>query len=136
VADQIAALQSAVRGQDAAVYAYGLVAAALGGSARTAALDAMADHRVLRDRLRATLVAASASPPAAAAAYDPPFPVVDATTARRLAALVEDRCAGELAALVGLLPTAQRRWVGAAVQQGAVRTVAWSGAAPTWPGAS
>lgn len=136
MADAQAALQDSVKGQDAAVYAYGLVAASLTGAAANAALTAMADHRVLRDQLRALLVAASADPPAAAAAYDPPFPVTDAASARRLAALVEDRCTGQLAALVGLLPAAQRQVIGRAAQQGAVRTVAWSGVAATWPGAS
>jgi hypothetical protein len=136
VPDVNAALQDAVKGQDAAVYAFGLVTAQLTGAAASAALAAMADHRVLRDYLRALLVAASASPPAAAAAYDPPFPVNDARSARRLAALVEDRCVGQLAALVGLLPEAQRRAVASAAQLGAVRTVSWSGVAATWPGSS
>lgn len=121
-------------GEQAAVYAYGLVAARLTGSEEQRALAAMADHRAQRDRLRARITALGGTPPAGAAAYTPPFEVVDAGTARRLAALVEDRLAGQWAGLAAQ-STGRSRSDGALVAQAcAVRSVSWGGPAPVWSG--
>jgi len=122
-------------GEYAAVYAYGLAAARLSGADRTAALDAMAAHRAQRDRLVARAAAGGASASPVAAAYDPPFPVADAASARRLAALVEDRLAGQWAALAAS-STGQQRLADALVAQAcAARSATWSGVAPVWNGA-
>jgi hypothetical protein len=122
-------------GEDAAVYAYGLAAARLSGTDRTAALDAMAVHRGQRDRLAARAAASGASPSPMAAAYDPPFPITDVGAARRLAALVEDRLAGQWAGLAAS-SSGQQRLADALVGEScAVRSTTWSGLAPVWNGA-
>jgi hypothetical protein len=123
-------------GTEAAVYAYGLVAARLpAGAERSRALTAMAWHRAQRDSLRARITALGGTPPAAAAAYTPPVPVGDAASARRLAALVEDRLAGQWAGLAAATPATTRTQDARTAQVCAVRCVAWSGEAPIWNGA-
>lgn len=128
-------LQAVLAGTDAAVYAYGLVAARLGGASRRRALDAMAAHRAERDELARRITAAGAAPTPAAAAYDVPAPVTDASSARALAALVEDRLAGQWAGLAAQLAAADRTWAAQQSVACAVRQVAWSGRAPVWSGA-
>lgn len=128
------ALQTVLAGTDAAVYAYGVVAARLDGKERAAALTDMAAHRAARDDLAAQVVAAGAVPTPAAAAYDLPFPVADADDARRLAAVVEDRLAGQWAGLAGQSEDQQRTGAASAAVACAVRQVGWSGAAPVWSG--
>ena len=123
-------------GTEAAVYAYGLVAARVpSGSERARALSAMSWHRAQRDALRARITALGASPSAAAAAYTPPFPVTDATSARRLAGLVEDRLAGQWAGLSAASSAATRTKDALTAQACAARCVTWTGVAPIWNGA-
>ena len=124
-----------LEGTNAAVYAYGLVAARLTGTDQQRALSAMAEHRVRRDRLRATIAALGATPAAAAPAYTPPVAVTDATTARALAALVEDRLAGQWAGLAAASTGKARTDAALTAQTCAVRSVTWSGTAPVWNGA-
>ena len=130
------AMQTVLAGTDAAVYAYGLCAARLSGREKVRALDAMGAHRAARDALVTRLAALQATPSPAAAADDPPFPISDAGSARRLAALVEDRLAGEWAQLGGQLTDKDRAWAGAAAVACSVRQVSWSGIAPVWNGAT
>lgn len=127
---------AAVAGAHAAVYAYGLCGAHLSGAEGSRALAAMAEHRVVRDRLAGIMTAGGATPPAAQAAYDPPVPVEGAAAARRVAALVEDRCAGQLAAAASELTGDERTFAARAAQECARRQVAWSGRAPVWSGSS
>jgi len=122
-------------GTEAAVYAYGLVAARVTGAERSRALSAMSWHRAQRDALRARISTLGATPPAAAAAYTPPVPVTDAASARALAALVEDRLAGQWAALAASSAVARRTQDALTTQSCAVRCVTWSGTAPVWNGA-
>jgi hypothetical protein len=122
-------------GTEAAVYAYGVVAGRVTGAQETAALRAMSAHRAQRDRLRARITALGGDPGAAAAAYVPPFPVDDARSARRLAALVEDRLAGQWAGLAASTTSAARTAASQQAQECAVRQVTWSGQAPIWSGA-
>jgi hypothetical protein len=76
------------------VYGYGVAGGHFSGAARAAALRALDTHRLRRDQLAALVTQAGATPPAGAAAYALPFPVLDATTARSLCAALEDACAG------------------------------------------
>jgi len=122
-------------GTEAAVYAYGLVAARLAAAERSRALSAMSWHRARRDALRQRITALGATPPPAAAAYTPPLPVTDAASARALAALVEDRLAGQWAALAAASARAGRTEDAVTAQGCAVRCVTWSGTAPVWNGA-
>jgi hypothetical protein len=121
-------------GTDAGIYAYGLVAARVTGDERSRALAAMADHRAQRDQLRARITALGGTPAAAAPAYTPPFAVTDARSARRLAALVEDRLAGQWAGLAAAGTGKARAADALTAQSCAVRSVTWSGIAPTWNG--
>ena len=130
------ALQTLLAGTDAAVYAYGVIAARLTGAERSRALDDMAAQRAARDALAAQVASAGAVPTPAAAAYDLPFAVTDRTTARRLAALVEDRLAGQWAGLAGQSDAAQRTAAATSAVACAVRQVGWSGRAPVWNGSA
>jgi hypothetical protein len=127
------AARATLAGEDAAVYAYGVVAAHLSGRDVTRALAAMAAHRAHRDLLLARLGPDSPSP--AAPAYTLPSPVVDAASAKALAALVEDRLAGQWAGLAAESGQEQRRSDALVAQSCAVRAVTWSGVAPVWSGA-
>jgi hypothetical protein len=125
-------LQTVLAGTDAAVYAYGVVAGRLSGAELRRALSDMATHRAAS--LSAQLTAAGVVPAPAAAAYDLPVPVTDATSARRLAALVEDRLAGQWAGLAAASDAADRTSAARAAVLCAVRQVTWSGRAPVWNG--
>lgn len=132
---EIERLQETLEGCDAAVYAYGLVAARVDGAEVERALTAMAELRAERDRLVQRVIALQGTPVAAAAAYVPPVPVTDARSARELAALVEDRLAGLFAALSASSTLAARSFAARSAQARAVRVVQWSGEAPIWNGA-
>jgi hypothetical protein len=125
----------ALAGEQAAVYAYGVIAAHLSGSDEKRALAAMAAHRANRDLLLSRLESAGATPSPAAAAYTLPSPVVDPASARALAGLVEDRLAGQWAALAAASDGEQRRSAALVAQATAVRGVSWTGVAPVWSGA-
>ncbi len=129
-----AALQNALAGAHAAVYAYGLAGARLTGTDRARALTAMAEQRRVRDRLLDLLTGEGQSPTPAAAAYDPPFAVDSPAAARRLAGLVEDRMAGLLAAAAGATDGSARTWAAGAAQACAVRATTWTGTAAVWSG--
>ena len=126
---------TALAGEQAAVYAYGVIAAQLSGAQENQALAAMSAHRANRDLLLAQLQTAGATPSPAAAAYTLPSPVVDAASARALAGLVEDRLAGQWAALAAASDGEQRSAAALVAQACAVRGVTWTGIAPVWSGA-
>jgi len=90
------AVRAAVRIEDEVVYGYGLVGAHLYGAARRLAADRLAAHQQLRDDLRGLAV----DVPGAAPAYEPPFPISGAASARLLAVRLEDAAAGAAWALV------------------------------------
>lgn len=132
---EIDRLQEAIEGCDAGVYAYGLIAARLEGDEQETALTCMAELRSERDRLAQRVLSLDGTPVAAAAAYVPPSPVTDAASARALAALIEDRLAGQFAALAASSSLAPRSFAARTAQARAVRVVEWSGEAPIWNGA-
>lgn len=86
---RVRALQAALAGEHAAVYAYALVAGRLSAPRRDEALADLAAHRVARDDLVDELAAVGATPVEAAAGYDVAAPTAAAATA--LAAAVEER---------------------------------------------
>ena len=132
---ELDSLAVVLAGTDSAIYAYGLVAARVTGSAESSAVTAMAGHRAQRDRLRARIVTLGGEPGSSAPAYDPPFPIDSAAAARRLAALVEDRLAGQWAGLAAASTSTARSSAALLAQECAVRSVTWSGSSPTWSGA-
>jgi sirohydrochlorin ferrochelatase len=83
------ALDAALGGEHAAIYAYGVVGPKLTGTARAMALQYEAVHRDQRDSMLETMTAA----PTGQAIYALPFAVTDARSAIALAVEVEERCA-------------------------------------------
>lgn len=84
----IPALQAALAGEHAAVWASGRAAGELSGAQRTRALRELDEHRESREDLRSRIVELGATPVDAAPAYLEPFPVSGAKAGRRLLAHV------------------------------------------------
>jgi hypothetical protein len=98
--DAVPALQRALAAEQAAVWAYGLVAAYSRDDA--AMIDAArSGHLLRRDATAARLVAGGAEAPEPAAAYLVPVAVVDAATARQLAQDIESDAAGAWRGVIG-----------------------------------
>ncbi|WP_460624132.1 DUF4439 domain-containing protein [Kineococcus endophyticus] len=119
---RVRALQAALAGEHAAVYAYALVAGRLAAPRRDEALADLDAHRVARDDLVDELTAVGATPVEAAAGYDVAARTAAAATAlaaaveERVTALRADVVAGagtgraEAAATVLTAARAARRW--------------------------
>ncbi|GAA4938191.1 uncharacterized protein DUF4439 [Actinomycetospora succinea] len=88
--DLQAAVLAALGTEHAAVWSYGLVSAFLPTADTAAVTAASLAHRERRDAVVALLARAGVTPPTAAAAYRPPSPVTDATSAAVLAIVAED----------------------------------------------
>src|SRR6185437_12533689 len=86
----VAALQGALAAEHAAVYGYGIVGALLAGGAQSHARASWAAHQVARDNLVTLLTKLGATPVAASPAYQLPFAVTNANSAKQLAAALED----------------------------------------------
>lgn len=132
--NHLRALQSALAGEHAAVWAAGRAAGELTGDAKRAALRQLDGHRATRDRLRGTIVSLGADPVAAAPAYLEPFPVASRGDARRLMVLVNSRLAATYADLAAASPRASRRPAAIASAEAAVRAIDWGGTAQAFPG--
>jgi hypothetical protein len=130
----VTALQETLAGEHAAIYGYGIAGARLPVAARREALSAYDMHRARRDQWRELIVATGAQPVAAAPAYDLPFPVRNATEARRLASHLERRLAAGYARLVAASTGTERAVAARALQDAAVRAARWSGAITALPG--
>jgi hypothetical protein len=87
-------LADALRGEHAAIYAYGVLGAHLDAATVPLAVLAESAHRARRDALMLRLTTEDATPPPAEPAYALPAPVTDQASALRLAISVEERCAG------------------------------------------
>lgn len=125
-----AELDAVISGESAAVYAYGIVAGQTTGSARRRALAALAAHERWRDRW------SRGSAPAAAVAYDLPFAVTDAASARALAAHVENGLVGPYADLAAASDGQDRLEAVRAAQQCAARAVRWGARTQAFPTAN
>lgn len=130
----LAALQAALAAEDAAVYAYGVIGAQLGGDRRTRATASYQAHRDRRGALQQRISATGATPDAAAPAYQLPAPVSDAASAVRLAELVEDRICAVYANAVQATSGPLRGTMAAALRQAALDTLAWRGSGSAFPG--
>ena len=134
---ELDALQTALAGEHAAVYLYG----ALGGRTSVSAtpllakavVEAYTAHRARRDLLTAAVIDLDAEPVAAEAAYD--VPRLDSPRdVERAAVDVERGCAATYAYLVANTSGAQRRLAIAALNDAAVRELAFRGTPETFPG--
>lgn len=127
------ALAEALAAEHAAIYAYGPIGVRLEDDLADAAREAEQVHRQRRDELVVLLDSRDLPAPAAAAAYDLPFPVTDADAARQMAVLVEERVAAVWRATLPELTGEDRERALAALVETAVRATGWRQAAGIEP---
>ena len=134
---ELDALQTALAGEHAAVYVYG----ALGGRTSatstpllaTAVTEAYTTHRARRDLLTAAVIDLDGEPVAAEAAYE--VPRLDSPRdVERAAVDLERACAAAYAYLVASTTDADRRLAITALNDAAVRELAFRGTPETFPG--
>jgi hypothetical protein len=130
----IAAMQAALAAEHAAVYGYGVTGAMLTGKAKSLAYADWRAHEIARDKLAAMIVKLGATPVAASPAYTLPFAVTNASSARRLAAVLEDGVTRAYLGLVGVNDRALRIFGALAMQPPATRAAAWRGSTVAFPG--
>jgi hypothetical protein len=131
---EVAALQTVLAGEHAAIYGYGVVGAHLRGRAFTRAQLAYDVHRARRDQLRGLVVERKAIPVAAAAGYRLPRPVENAADATLLATELEERLAALWLDAVAALEGDLRELAGRVVQDVAVWAANWRGGSVPFPG--
>jgi hypothetical protein len=90
----VPALQAALTVEQQVVYGYGVLGPQLRGAAKAYAADCLTAHMTHRDAAAALVSAAGATPAAPAPAYQLPFTVNSAASARRLAVRLEQASAG------------------------------------------
>lgn len=132
----VRALQSALAGEHAAIYGYGVVGSHLRGAARGRARDAYDAHRARRDQLQLLIVEQGATPVAASAAYRLPRPVQSAADATVLATDLEERLAAVWVDAVADLRGKLRELAAQVLQDVAVRAAGWRGGSVPFPGLS
>lgn len=133
--DQTEALQAALAGEHAAIYAVGVAGGHLHPDQYSAAGQLMRRHRDRRERLDALVSAAGAKPVAAAAAYDLPSQVSTPATATALIRLVEQRLTAVYGDLVeSATDTKTRAYAVQALVTCAHEQAAWGGAPTALPG--
>jgi hypothetical protein len=130
----IAAMQAALAAEHAAVYGYGVTGAMLTGTAKSLAYADWRAHEIARDTLAAMIVKLGATPVAASPAYTLPFAVTNASSARRLAAVLEDGVTRAYLGLVGVSDRALRTFGALAMQPPATRAATWRGSTVAFPG--
>jgi hypothetical protein len=128
------ALQAAVAGEHAAVWASGRAAGELRERRRDAARRELDAHRRARDGLRRQVTALGAEPVEAAAAYVEPFPVVGVSGGRRLMAHVNTALAATYSDVAAASEPAGRRAAVASAGEAAVRAVGWGAEPEAFPG--
>lgn len=136
--NSIAALQSCLAAEHAALYGYGALGGVLAGVSGgepdlARARSSYAAHRELREDLTARISGAGALPVAAAAAYDLPFAVRDGRSCRRLARLLEQRAASVYGLAVAATVEEDRAFTAAALRGCALREVAWGAGVKPFP---
>jgi hypothetical protein len=130
------ALQTALAGEHAAIYGYGVVGSHLRGTARAKARDAYDVHRARRDQLQQLIVEQRATPVSASAAYRLPRPVRSAADATVLATELEERLAAVWVDAVADLRGELRELAAQVLQDVAVRAAGWRGGSVPFPGLS
>lgn len=131
----ISAAQAAIAGEHACVYGYGVVGANLDGDARDAAGRDLSAHEQSREALREHIRALGAQPVAALPAYTLPLTVDDASSARELAAVLEQRLTALYVDLVGNGPGDHLRELATdALIAAANRAVRWGTDPVAFPG--
>jgi hypothetical protein len=106
----------------------------LTGADRVAALNDWKLHQDARDTLAVMIAKLGATPVAASAAYELPFAVHDARSARRLAATLEEGVTEAYLGLVAVTDLTLRNFGALAMQPPANRAAAWRGSTVAFPG--
>ncbi len=128
------ALQAALAGEHAAVWASGRAAGELAGTRRRTARRELDAHRSARDDLHAQITSLGGDPVQAAPAYVEPFPVDGAADGRRLMAYVNTALAATYADVAAAAQPAARREAVASSTRAGVRAVEWGASADAFPG--
>ncbi len=129
------ALQAALAGEHACIYGYGVVGGNLPDEQVGAAREALQIHRSRRTPLAEQIRLRNGEPVAALPAYELPFPVESAGSARELAALLEQRLATIYADVVALSNLGGvRRLATTALAESAQLTARWTGDITAMPG--
>jgi hypothetical protein len=135
----VEALQTTLAAEHAAVYVHGVLGGRTSQTAAPALFAAVsgayAAHRARRDHLVAAVTEAGAAPVPAEPAYDVP---ADALGAARIAAVgleTEQACATTYAWLVAHTVDDERDWAIEALNETAVRELAFRGTPEMFPGA-
>jgi hypothetical protein len=131
---ELQALQAALAAEHAAVYGYGVAGAMLSGAEQAMALTDWKAHQEARDTLEAMVAKLGATPVAASAAYELPFTVRDARSARLLAAALEDGVAQAYLGVVAVTDQTLRAFGALAMLPPANRAAAWRGSTVAFPG--
>jgi hypothetical protein len=97
----VEALQQALSAEHAAIWTYGLVSAYLSADFTKAANEGSAEHVKRRDFCERVLSAAGATPVSAEAAYVPPKPVTDESSAKAVVATAESDTTAAWRGVVG-----------------------------------
>ncbi len=133
------AVQATLAAEHAAVYVYGALGAQTSRSAQaTLYADlsaAYAQHRARRDLLTRTVVDLGADPVPAAPSYELPVRLDTPARVTRAARELEEGCAATYASLVANTAGARRRWAVNALNDAAVRVLAFRGTPEMLPGA-
>ncbi len=133
-APEVAALQSALAAEHAAIYGYGVAGAHMTGAEQAAATGYWLAHQVARDDLEAMLRSLGAQPQAAAPAYRLPWPVLTASDAVGIAILLEDRVATAYLGLVAVSAPAVRNFGALRLRAAALSAAFWRGTTVAFPG--
>lgn len=131
-------LQETLAAEHAAVYVYGVLGGQTSQSAQPALFTAVGaaytTHRGRRDVLTRAVADLGGDPTAAAAAYDVPARLDTPAAVMRVARGVEDACASTYATLVAGTTQTRRRWAVSALEDAAVRVLAFRGTPEMFPG--
>jgi hypothetical protein len=129
------ALTPVLAAEHAMVWAYGTLGGRLPDDEQDRARTLLVAHERARDTLHAAILAAGGTPPVAEAAYELPFELTDAASARRLAAEIETRIAAVYATLVAASPRADLRHTGVTgLTAAALRAQSWGAPVVAFPG--
>jgi hypothetical protein len=128
------ALCAALTTEHAVIYGYGIVSAHSPPDVNKLVAYAMSQHRERRDRAIVMLASRPVSAPVAAAGYQLPMPVDNATDAARLAARMEKDSEVAWRAVIEQAQTPQDRSFGVtALTQSAVLATRWNQVLSIWP---
>jgi Domain of unknown function (DUF4439) len=137
VTSELDALQAALAGEHACVYAYGLAGGLVAVDAKGHIATGYQAHRQRRDEIEGLISRRGSEPEAALPAYATPFPVHDDATARALLAHVEHRLAAVYGDVVAKATTAELRvYAARALAEAATAAVSFGQPLTPFPGMS